>query len=157
MKSLLAAALAVFAASVWGMSPQLHGTAPLGGQRGAELELTLRGERLADACELLFYSPGIQVVGLTIPTNQAQVVKARIKIAPDCRLGEHALRIRCASGFSDLRTFWVGPFPTVNDQGTNGEFAHPQVIPLNVTVEGVVQPVAWSRPGDHRPSAGSAA
>lgn len=121
------------------MSPLLASTTPLGGQRGTELELTLRGERLADAQQIIWYSPGIQVLGIQIPTNQAQTVKARIQISPDCRLGEHALRIRCASGVSDLRTFWVGPFPTVNDTAPNSDFAQPQTIPLNVTVEGVVE------------------
>ncbi|MCX6927020.1 MAG: peptidase, partial [Verrucomicrobia bacterium] len=121
------------------MNPQLSATSPLGGQRGTELELTLRGDRLADARQLVLYSPGIQVISLDIPTNQAQVVKARIKIAPDCRLGEHALRLCCSSGISDLRTFWVGPFPTVNDTPPNSDFAQPQSIPLNVTVEGVVE------------------
>jgi hypothetical protein len=119
--------------------PHLSTITPLGGQRGSEVELTLRGERLADARELIFYSPGLEVLGLEVPTNQAQVVKARVRIAPDCRLGEQALRLRCASGLSDLRTFWVGPFPSVKDAAPNGDFAQPQAIPLNVTVEGVVE------------------
>ncbi len=125
--------------SLRAISPQLTSTSPAGAQRGAEVELTLRGERLADAQEILWYSPGFQVVKLEVPTHQAAVVKAQIKIAPDCQLGEHALRLRCASGISDLRTFWVGPFPSVKDSGTNSDFTQPQPIALNVTVEGVVE------------------
>ena len=121
------------------MSPQLSHATPSGAQRGTELEVLLRGDHLADARELIWYAPGIEVLGLEVPTNQAQVVKARIKIAADCRPGEHAFRVRCASGVSDLRTFWVGPFPTVNDAAPNSDFAKPQAIPLNVTVEGVVE------------------
>ena len=48
--------------------------------------------------------------------------------------------------------------------GTAAQALRPEVIDAVygvgfrcVTVEGVVQPVAWSRPGDHRPSEGSAA
>jgi len=121
------------------MSPELRNTSPLGGQRGSETEITFHGERLADAREILFYSPGIEVLTMEVPTNQSQVVKARVKIAADCPLGEHALRLRCASGFSDLRTFWVGPFPTVADKGPNSDFGQPQALPLNCTVEGVVR------------------
>ena len=40
-------------------------------------------------------------------------VKAHLKIAADAKLGEHAMRLRTASGISDLRNFYVGPFPTV--------------------------------------------
>jgi len=125
--------------SLRAVSPQLTATSPAGAQRGTEVEVTLRGERLADAQEIIWYSPGIQVARLEVPTNQAAVVKAQLKIAPDCRLGEHILRVRCASGISDLRTFWVGPFPTVKDSGTNSEFTQPQPIALNVTVEGTVE------------------
>ena len=125
--------------SLRAISPQLDATTPVGGQRGTEVEVTLRGQRLADAQEILWYSPGIQVARIEVPTNQANLVKAQLKIAPDCRLGEHTLRVRCASGVSDLRTFWVGPFPTVKDSGTNSEFTQPQPIPLNVTVEGIVE------------------
>jgi hypothetical protein len=141
--ALLLAAGATFLCLVSGtasaMSPHLAATSPVGAQRGTELEVTLSGDRLADAQEVLWYSPGIQVAKLEVPTNQAAVVKAQLKIAPDCPLGEHALRLRCASGVSDLRTFWVGPFPTAKDCGTNSEFTQPQVIPFNVTVEGVVE------------------
>jgi hypothetical protein len=127
------------ASSLWAISPQLTATAPPGAQRGTEIEVTFRGDRLADAQEIIWYSPGIQAGKLEVPTNQASVVKAHLKIAPDCQLGEHLLRIRCASGVSDIRSFWVGPFPTVKDTGTNSEFTQPQPVPFNVTVEGTVE------------------
>src|SRR5438876_751287 len=87
--------------SAQAMSPHLTATTPVGAQRGTDVEVILSGERLADAQELLWYSPGIQVSKLEVPTNQASLVKAQLKIAPDCPLGEHALRLRCASGVSD--------------------------------------------------------
>ena len=57
---------------------------------------------------------------------------------PDCRLGEHAVRVRTATGISELRTFWVGALPVVDEKEPNSEFATPQKIALNVTVHGVV-------------------
>ena len=42
-------------------SPSLGGVAPRGGQRGREVVLSLTGARLADAQEVLFYTPGFTV------------------------------------------------------------------------------------------------
>ena len=92
---------------------------------------------MADAQEILVYYPGITVKKLEV-VNDAQL-KVTVAIAPDCRLGEHAFRVRTASGVSDLRTFWVGALPVVNEVEPNSEFDKPQPIPLNVTVTGVVQ------------------
>ena len=89
-----------------------------------------------DAKEVIFYTPGFSVAKLEVvnPT----VIRATVKIAADCQLGEHALRVRTASGISELRTFWVGALPVVAEKEPNSDFNTPQKIPLNVTVEGVV-------------------
>src|SRR5262249_17916544 len=117
-------------------SPVLSGVSPRGAQRGTEAVLTFSGARLGDAREALFYSPGFQVTKIEV-TNDASV-KATVKISPDCGLGEHAVRLRCESGISELRTFWVGALPIVAEVEPNSDFAAPQKIPLNVTVQGVV-------------------
>jgi hypothetical protein len=117
-------------------SPSLGGIQPRGVQRGTDAVLLFNGARLSDAQELLFYSPGFSVSKLEV-VNDNQV-KATVKIAPDCRLGEHAARIRAASGISELRTFYIGALPVVDEKEPNNDFAAPQKIPLNVTVQGVV-------------------
>jgi hypothetical protein len=94
------------------------------------------GARLSDAQEILFYSPGFSVTKLEV-VNDSQV-KATVKIAPDCRLGEHIMRVRTATGLSEMRTFWVGALPVVDEKEPNTDFAAPQKIPLNCTVQGVV-------------------
>jgi hypothetical protein len=116
-------------------SPSLGSISPRGAQRGTEVVFTFNGARLADAQEILFYSPGFTVTKLE-PTPTA--VKATVKVAPECALGEHAVRVRTASGISELRTVWVGPFPAVAEVEPNSEFANPQKIGVNVTVEGVI-------------------
>jgi hypothetical protein len=108
---------------------------PRGGQRGTEVVMTFGGARLADAQEIMCYSPGFQVTKLDVKDNQ---VLATVKIAADCKLGEHAFRVRTASGVSDLKTFWVGALPVVDEKEPNNEFAKPQPIPLNCTVHGTV-------------------
>lgn len=130
---LLTAAAAVHAAS-----PTLGVIYPRGGQRGTEVEVNFYGDRLADAKEVLCYTPaGFAFGPLTVVSPQH--VKAKLKIAPDMALGEHCFRLRCATGLSELRTFFVGALPQVDCQNPPPlEFKAPQRVPLNVTVQGVV-------------------
>jgi hypothetical protein len=117
-------------------SPHLNSVLPAGGQRGTEMELNLDGDRLQDAVQIFWYEPGIEVLGLNLVTNKT--VAAKIKIAPDCPLGEHHLRLRTAGGLSELMTFMVGPFPVIEEQEENNNSHQAQTIPLNTTVEGVI-------------------
>ncbi len=136
---LLAVVLLAFAPvpAVRAVSPDVGVISPSGFQIGTDVEATFSGTRLADAQELLFYSPGIEVIELKAEGDNA--VKAKLKISPDCRLGIHAVRLRAASGISNLRTFTVGPLPEVPEQEPNSDFAAPQTVSLGCTVSGVVQ------------------
>jgi len=124
-----------FASSTWATAPRLDSVLPTGGQRGTEVELKLSGSRLDDAEQLFFYEPGIETVKLEF-TND--IVVARLKIAADCPLGEHHLRLRTRGGLSELSTFCVGPFPIVKETEPNNEPQQAQRIDLNTTVEGVI-------------------
>jgi len=98
--------------------------------------LSFNGDRLQDTVEILCYEPGIEVLRLSLVTNK--LVNAQVKIAPECALGEHHLRLRTATGLSELRTFLVGPFPVLAEKEPNNDPAHAQKIPLNTTVTGVI-------------------
>lgn len=117
-------------------SPRLTTIAPTGAQRGTELQLRLGGDRLADAQEIIHHGPGIEVLRIDSATNKA--VKAQIKIAADCALGEHLFRIRTASGISDWRTFFVGPFPTAAESEPNNFPTNAQKVAGNLTITGTV-------------------
>jgi hypothetical protein len=125
------------AATAPAAAPVLGNILPRGGQRGTDAVVVFSGGRLSDAKEIIAYSPGFQVTKLEV-VNDAQV-RATIKIAPDCRLGEHAFRVRTASGLSEMRTWWVGALPAMDEKEPNSDFAAPQKIPLNVTVHGVIE------------------
>ena len=84
-------------APAFATSPHIESLTPAGGQRGTELEAIFAGERLQDTQEIFCYEPGIQILKLNFVTNKT--VTAQLKIAPDCALGEHHLRIRSAPGF----------------------------------------------------------
>jgi hypothetical protein len=134
MKHIFILTLLLAALPARAVSPGLSATTPAGAQRGTEVEVMLRGDRLEDAREVLLYHPGIEVVKITQATNN--FVKAVFKIAPDCRLGEHPLRVRTAGGVTQLRLFFVGPLPNVEEKEPNTEFDKAQKIELNQTVNG---------------------
>src|SRR5271163_3310323 len=78
-------------AQTWAASPSLGIILPRGLQRGTTSVLTFHGGQLADAKEILFFSPGFEVTKLE---PSAGAVKATIKVAKDCRLGEHVAHVR---------------------------------------------------------------
>lgn len=96
----------VCATSVFAASPRLSGISPRGVQRGTETVLTFSGSTLGDGEQILFYSPGFEVV--KVETIDANNCKATVKISPDCRLGEHVAQVRTKTGISDYRTFYIG-------------------------------------------------
>jgi hypothetical protein len=137
LNALAAVAGIAAAAGAFAASPRLASITPTGGQRGVELEVRFNGERLDDAEEIISYEPGLNIINLESVTNK--LVVARVKIAADCVLGEHHLRVRAASGLSELRTFFVGPYPVVAEVEPNNDPAHAQKIDYNTTVSGVIK------------------
>ena len=136
--SLILFALAATATSlpVQAVAPRVASLLPTGGQRGTAVEVRFGGERLDDAKEVVFYSPGISLVALG--ETKSKSVKATLRIESDCRLGEHHLRLRTATGISEIRTFWVGALTNVAEAEPNNELAKPQEVPLNCTITGTI-------------------
>lgn len=92
---------------------------------------------MGDARGLLFYESGIAAKKLEVlPDNR---VKARLALAGDCPLGSHALRMQTATGISNLVTFSVGALAEADEIKPDNDFAKPQKINLNTTVNGVVR------------------
>ena len=116
--------------------PEVSRIVPVGGQRDTELDLKIEGPRLSDAQGLVLYEPGIEVKRFQVTGGTP---RARLALAADCRVGYHALRVRTASGISNLVTFSVGTLPEIDEVEPNNDFQHAQKIPLNVTVNGVVE------------------
>jgi len=116
-------------------SPVLNTVLPKGGQRGTDVDLKLIGDRLTDVEEIMFYGKGITVKELKVV--DAKNATAKIHIAADAPMGEHQLRLRAKTGFTFLRTFWVGQFPTLTEAEPNNDFEAPQKITPNMTVAGV--------------------
>jgi len=126
-----------FAAPARGSSPSLTAIRPMGGQRGTEVEVVFSGARLGDAQQVLFYQPGVEATEITKVDDNS--FKAKVKIAADSPLGFHDLRVRTATGVSELRGFSVGAMPDVAEAEPNNDFEAPQAIPMNVVVNGVAE------------------
>src|SRR5262249_33714711 len=118
------------------VSPVFTATTPAGAQRGTEIEVLMRGDRLADTQEIMFYDPGIEVVKIIEAKDSS--VKARLKIASDCEIGEHLCRIRIASGIAAMRIFMVGTLPQVDEVEPTSSIEQSQKIALGTTVNGTL-------------------
>jgi hypothetical protein len=127
----------LLAAPCVGASPQLGAVLPRGGQRGTDVTVRLQGTRLADAREVVFHGTGISVKRLAAVNNKR--VDVVLTLAPDCPIGAHGLRLRTASGISNLKTFHVGTLPEHDEAEPNGSTAQAQDIELDSTINGIAE------------------
>jgi hypothetical protein len=125
-----------FAQSLQGVEPLISSLLPRGGMKESVQEVVIRGQRLDKATEFFFYSEGIKVS--KIVEEKSTVLKASFSISDKAAFGQHKLRIRTNEGLSNLYTFWVGPFPNVQEKEPNSGFDEAQGIPINSTVNGVI-------------------
>lgn len=125
-------------------TPLIRSIVPRGIQHGTEADLEINGEHLDDSKELMIYDPGVTITAYEVkgPTR----VVAHIRVDADARIGEYRVRARSETGISELRTFYVTPYPIIPFKEAKPDrrgrvfydFEHPQEIPLNVTISGTV-------------------
>jgi hypothetical protein len=127
--------LSMVAPPVLAVSPVIRSMKPVGGRRGTEVAVTLTGQRLGDAKDILFYQPGIKVTKLE--SGKDEEVKATFTIDNDASPGLYDFRLRTSTGISPLRTFSVGVLEEITEVEPNNDFAKPQPIEMNVTINGV--------------------
>lgn len=133
-------------------SPRLARIVPPGGQRGTTLEVYLNGRYLDQPREVMFYEPGIAVEAIEPVSGEVEFngrrerveegtrVRVRLNVADNCELGPHGLRLLTANGLTEYQRFFVGPFPTVDEdepnQKRNDKLENAKDVPLNSTVLG---------------------
>ncbi len=117
-------------------SPRLNLILPRGVKRDGEYTLKFSGARLKSAEEIFLYDSGVTVLG--IEPIDGNNINVKIKVAADCRIGEHVAQVRTRDGISDFRSFFVGVLPEVAEAEPNNSMGEAQAIELNVTVTGVV-------------------
>lgn len=119
-------------------NPTLTLVTPRGAQRGQALDIQLRGRRLQDAEAVVFYGRGLSFE--TMRSRKDRVAVARIRVAKDCPLGEHSLRLRTRSGLTELRTLWIGHLPSTAEKEPNNSPERAQEIKLGRTIQGLIRP-----------------
>ena len=117
--------------------PVVTSLEPRGVVRGEEAVVTFKGTRLSDASEVLCDLPGIEILEVKAVSNSATEVKLRA--AADLTPGLYPIRLITKSGIANLRLLGVGAMPVVAEVEPNNDFAAPQVIELNSTIDGVVK------------------
>src|SRR5690606_23221181 len=136
----------LFALCVWSLAlgpahaayPRLRQIEPQGAQRGTEATVILRGDRVGkDPREILWHDPGIEVRELKSLDDNS--VEAKLFLPSECPLGIHGLRVRTASGLTNLMTFHVGTLTEALEVEPNSSRDQPQAITLGSVVNGVVQ------------------
>lgn len=120
----------------YAVSPSFSTVTPRGIPRGAETEVTLHGNNLADIVDIMFHDTGIELVSVT-PVD-AKNAKAVLRPAPDCRVGTHGIRLRTKTGVSELKVISVGALNEISEEEPNNSGEEAPDITLGTTVNGVV-------------------
>lgn len=133
-------------------SPRLTRITPPGGQQGTTVEVHFVGLHLEDPREVVFYESGIttesiepiegsiEIDGRKLAVEAGTRVRVRLKLAGDCPLGPHGMRLRTLGGVTEYQRFFVGPFPIVEEgeqqQQRNDKRDSAKSVPVNTTVLG---------------------
>lgn len=130
--------LACLTSSLQAAEPQLREMLPQGAKRGSEVEVTLRGPRIGiDPQEILWHEGEFQVQSIErISDNQT---KLKLVIPESTQPGRYGMRLRTASGISNVVTFHVGSLPEISEAEPNSNPLEPQSIDLGVVINGVVK------------------
>ncbi|WP_442505340.1 serine protease [Novipirellula sp. SH528] len=119
-----------FAQSVCLPSPRLLTTMPMGAQAGSEIEVTLSGDSIDDASELVFSHPGITAKPKLDDAGKVVPKRYVVTIAADCPAGIHEARVMTPLGLSSSRVFSVDTVAEVvqSEPATSPEMALPVAI-----------------------------
>ena len=125
MGSLLWAATAVAQPPPTLPNPRLNYLFPAGGQVGTTFDVTITGDDLDDARQLVFSHAGITAKltmadpGLARPVPNPLYGTFQVRIAPDVPPGVYELRALGKFGLSNPRAFAVGTLPEIRETEPN--------------------------------------
>lgn len=128
-----AVGLSLLAATACGATPVpvLTSVFPTGGQAGSIVGVTVAGSNLNGATTLRCNLPNVRV-------EPTAANKFQIAIPADALPGHYELQVVTANGLSSTRTFVVGTSPEVLEVEPNHSLTAPQVVPLDVVVNGQI-------------------
>lgn len=125
-----------FAGTAQAYKPDIVSSTPRGMQRGTTQTVVITGSRLSDSRQIIVDREGINVK--SVKPVSASKVEVEFEVPADSAPGLYPIRLVSETGLSNVMMFSVGVLPNVEEKEPNSEFATPQVIEKNVTVEGAV-------------------
>jgi hypothetical protein len=135
----------VSAQSVGLPTPRLLTTFPMGGTQGTRVDITITGEHLDGADELIFNSPQLVAQKKLDANGQPVANQYTVEIAAECEPGLYEAHVMTRLGLSSGRVFAVGSLPEVVQAPGNTTVAAAQELKLNSVCNAVVT----SRAADH--------
>lgn len=154
---ILAVVALLIPATSEGSEPQALSISPLGAQRGARLEATLRGRSLQGAYAVRFDRAGVAATveyveelaadGEGSPSQESpkdQKLTLAIRIDPSAGTGRYQLRVISPQGVSGPLAFLVHDLPSVAESNPpSGQAPRPQTVHFPCAIDGII-----SRPGE---------
>ena len=125
--------------------PRLLTMTPMGGQVGTTFDVTISGDNLDDAGQLVFTHPGLKAqpkqdaAGKSIPNQYV------VNVSPDCPQGIHEARVMSRLGVSSARVFSVGNLPEVTRTAANTTLA----TAMQLTIDSICNAYASAKSVDH--------
>lgn len=140
--ALVAASSTAIAQSVCLPAPRLLTTMPMGGTVGTQVEVTITGDNLDDADEMVFTDPRIKATRKLDAAGQPEANKYVIAIAADCPTGLYEARVMTRLGMSSSRIFSVGSLPEMTRTKPNTSLATAMELKVNSLCNAVMSPRA---------------
>lgn len=112
-------------------APRLLTTLPMGGQAGTEVEITITGDYLENAGEMVFSDPRITATAKPGAAGKPVPNQYVVSIAEDCPPGIYEARVMTRLGVSTSRIFSVGTLPEVVQKKPNTSLETAMELPVN--------------------------
>lgn len=119
-------------------APRLLTTVPMGGKVGTTFDVTITGEHLDDATDLIFSDSRIVAKRKQDAAGQPIENRYVVSIASDCPVGLYEARVQTRLGISSSRIFSVGTLTEVLQGAPNRSLATAQELPINSVCNGSV-------------------
>ena len=103
--------------------PRLLTMTPMGGQAGTTFDVTISGDSLNEAGQLVFTHPGLKAQPKTDADGKSIANQYSVSVAADCPTGIHEARVMSRLGVSSARVFSVGTLPEVTRTAANTTLA----------------------------------
>jgi len=126
-------------------APRLLTTMPMGGAAGSQVDITISGEYLDEADQLLFSDPRLTATRKLDAAGQPAPNQYTVSIAADCPVGIYDARVMTRLGISSSRVFSVGTLPEAIQTKGNTSLA----TAMELKVNSVCNAVASVRAADH--------